>query len=117
MCFLFRFSNHCDPKNRASVVFQNLANNGLLNDCLQIDSREATRDELLLVHSPDYLDKMASTTKMSKSALDKLAKEFNSVFLCSETQKAALLSAGSALQIVDSIISGENRSGVGVCYI
>lgn len=51
---------------------------------------------------------------MKQSALNQLERQYGSIFFCPESQQSALLAAGSALQIVESILSGESRSGVGV---
>lgn len=38
----------------------------------------------------------------------------NEIFLCPESQESALIAAGSSLQIVESILSGESQKGVGI---
>lgn len=87
---------------------------GLIKRSHQLEAREATREELLLLHQEDYIDVIASTVDKRQKELNQLERNYNSIFICPDTQKAALLSAGSALQIVESILSGESRSGVGI---
>ena len=82
--------------------------------CLRLDARDATREELLWLHDADYLDQMVATAEMKQPTLNQLERKYGSIFMCPETQQAALLSAGSALQVVESIMSGESRSGLGV---
>ena len=53
-------------------------------------------------------------TTMKQSALNQLERQYGSIFLCPDTYQSALLSAGSSLQIVESILSGESQSGIGV---
>lgn len=57
---------------------------------------------------------MSATAGKNQSTLNKLERQYGSIFFCPETYQAALLSAGSSLQIVESILSGESRSGIGV---
>jgi histone deacetylase 6 len=74
----------------------------------------ATREELLLLHTADYIDELSLTAGKKQSFLDSLEKKYDSVFLCPETYQAALLSAGSSMQVVESILSNECRSGFAV---
>ena len=87
---------------------------GLIKRCHEIQAREATREELLWLHDQGYVDLIASTVEKRQKELNQLERKYNSIFVCPDTQQAALLSAGSAMQIVESILSGESRSGVGI---
>ena len=60
------------------------------------------------------IDEIAATAGKKQSTLNHLERQYGSIFICPETYQAALLSAGSSLQIVESILSGESRSGIGV---
>lgn len=66
------------------------------------------------MHNPDYVDLMAASANKKLQALNQLERQFGSIFLCPQTYQAALLSAGSSMEIVESILSGQSRSGVGV---
>jgi histone deacetylase 6 len=68
----------------------------------------ATREELLWLHTADYVDELSATSEKKQSILTALERQYDSVFLCPETYQAALLSAGSSLQVVES------RSGFAV---
>ena len=92
-----------------------------MDRCLQLESRYATKKELLWQHDPDYLETMEATEEMNQSELALLEEQFATnlitpinVFLCPDSQQAALLSAGSALQVVESILSGQSRSGAAI---
>ena len=108
--------NHLERKERISSAFAKMENHNLVQDCLRLDARFATREELELIHDSRYLDTMEARGKMNQSELRQLSSEFkeNSIFMCPKTQSAALLAAGSALQVVDSILNGESRSGLAV---
>ena len=105
-----------EKPERIKTIFDMLNKDGLVDRCHRLEARDAKREELLWLHDADHLDKMEASAKMERTDLNKLEKHFDikDVYLCPETQQAALLAAGSGLQVVDSILSGESRSGVGV---
>jgi histone deacetylase 6 len=95
-------------------VYQKLQESGVLDRCVKLDARFATREELLWLHTADYVDKLSATSAKKQSILTALERQYDSVFFCPETYEAALLSAGSSLQVVESILSNECRSGFAV---
>lgn len=46
-----------------------------MDRCLRLEARNATRQELLWLHDPKYLDKMEGTLTMTQSALIPLENE------------------------------------------
>jgi histone deacetylase 6 len=74
----------------------------------------ATREELLWLHTADYVDELSATTGKKRSYLNSVEQKYESVFLCPQTYQSALLSAGSSMQVVESILSNECRSGFAV---
>ena len=108
------YRNHPERPARISSIYEKLVDYSVSSRCLRLDARDATREELLWLHDADYLDQMETTAEMKQPALNQLERKYGSIFMCPETQQAALLSAGSALQVVESIMSGESRSGLGV---
>ena len=105
-----------EKPNRITSIYKELIDNGLVERCRRLEARNATRQELEWLHDPKYLDKMEATVGMDQLQLSQIEDQLDikTIFLCPESQQAALLSAGSALQVVESILSGESRSGVGV---
>lgn len=105
-----------EKPERIKTIFDKLTDEGLVQRCHRLEARDAKREELLWLHDAEHLDKMEASAKMERTELDKLEKHYDikDIYLCPETQQAALLAAGSGLQVVDSILSGESRSGVAV---
>lgn len=95
-------------------MYRKLEKYGVLERCHRLDARIATREELLWLHTPDYIDELSATAKKKQSTLNRLERQYDSIFFCPETYQAALLSAGSSLQVVESILRDESRSGVAV---
>ncbi|XP_068104737.1 histone deacetylase 6 isoform X3 [Hyperolius riggenbachi] len=99
---------------RLQVVQEKLAQYGLVERCLSIPAREASEEELLLVHSSDFVQLMRSTEKMSEEELKELSDHYDSVYLHPASFATCCLSAGSVLQLVDKVVKGEIRNGLAV---
>jgi len=75
-----------------------------------VQAREATPEEIALLHSPGYMEEVREASRIGHGLLHS---EDNPV--SPGTFKAALLSAGAALQAVDDVMEG--RSGNGFCVV
>ncbi|XP_076621765.1 histone deacetylase 6 isoform X1 [Colletes latitarsis] len=106
--------SHPEKPNRISGIYKKYEEYNLLDRCCVRQGRSATMEELLLVHSKDYIDKIKATEGLKYKELQKLATTFNSVYLHPETWTSACVSTGSLLQIVDSVLNGESQSGVAI---
>lgn len=74
----------------------------------------ATEEELSLAHAKSYIDTIKKTSVTKLKDLTKQASELRSVYLHTETWKSACVSAGSLLEIVDSVMKGESQSGLAI---
>jgi histone deacetylase 6 len=98
---LFPCRGHPERPARITSIYELLNEYGLVDRCHSLQAREATRKELSMLHDSKYIDLMSSTPKMKPSTLIDLQKRYGSVFLCPETYEAAVLSAGSAIEVCD----------------
>jgi len=57
---------------------------------------------------------METTSMLKLKELQKLASEYNSVYLHPETWSCACMSVGSLLQILDAVLTGKSQSGVAI---
>jgi len=105
-----------EKPERIKTIYDQLEREGLVDRCHRLETRDATRKELEWLHDPDHLDKMEASICMERHELNELEVHYDAkdIYLCPETQKAALLATGSALQVVESILSGESRSGAAI---
>lgn len=71
-------------------------------------------EELSLVHSEDYIESIKRTSTLKLKELQKQASDYNSVYLHPDTWSSACISAGSLLQVVDSVLNGQSQSGVAI---
>lgn len=51
---------------------------------------------------------------MDQNSLNEFQTQFEYIYLCQESYQAALVAAGSSIEIVENILSGQSRSGVGI---
>ncbi|XP_062975530.1 histone deacetylase 6 isoform X2 [Elgaria multicarinata webbii] len=86
----------------------------LLERCVLVTAQEISEEEILLAHSQEYLDLMKSTEAMSEAELKSLSDTYDSVYLHPNSYHCACLAAGSVLQLVEKVWSGELRNGLAV---
>ncbi|CAN2389209.1 polyubiquitinated misfolded protein transport [Pristimantis euphronides] len=99
---------------RLLAVREKLVEYGLLECCVSVPAREASEEELLMVHSPDYIELMKSTQKMTEEELRALSDKYDSVYLHPMSFTASCVAAGSVLQLVDKVMRREVRNGLAV---
>jgi len=89
---------HPESPERIAVIKEALEKEGLLAQMLPIPPREATDEELQLVHTRDYIDKVKLVCADAPGTLGP------DVFIMTpESLPAALLAAGGGLSAVDAI--------------
>ncbi|ESP03569.1 hypothetical protein LOTGIDRAFT_137337, partial [Lottia gigantea] len=108
------FMNHPERPDRISSIYNFHVETKLLQRCLRVQSREATLDELATIHSIDYINDLKLTREMSDFELRNLQTKFNSIYLCKKSYECALLSAGSVLNVVNTVLSGKSQNGVAI---
>ncbi|OXU23235.1 hypothetical protein TSAR_003178 [Trichomalopsis sarcophagae] len=106
--------SHPEKPGRITSIFSKHKDYNLLERCILLQGRAASEEEILLAHTQDYLDNIKKTAETKLKELAKQASSLNSVYLHPETWTSAAISAGSLLQVVDSILNGESQSGVAI---
>ncbi|XP_025069468.1 histone deacetylase 6 isoform X3 [Alligator sinensis] len=97
---------------RLTSIWTKLVEDGLVERCVPVQARLATEEEILLVHSPQFLALMASTADMEEGKLRALSDTYDSVYLHPNSYHCARLAAGTVLAVVDKVLSGELRNGL-----
>ncbi|XP_054845163.1 polyamine deacetylase HDAC10 [Eublepharis macularius] len=97
---------------RLSSCYENLKRYNLVERCLFVPVREGTEDEIMLVHSPDYLEVVKNTQKMTEEELRKTSTNYDAVFFHLTTYRCAKLAVGATLELVDAVMSGTTRNGM-----
>ncbi|ODQ81679.1 hypothetical protein BABINDRAFT_159937 [Babjeviella inositovora NRRL Y-12698] len=117
---------HPEDPRRIYRIYKILAEAGLINDpsligaddigdlMLKIPVREATREEILQVHTPEHLDFIASTEKMDKEALLERTEKGDSVYFNHDSYMGAKLSCGGTIEACKAVVEGKVKNALAV---
>ncbi|KAL7402809.1 hypothetical protein ABVT39_020225 [Epinephelus coioides] len=97
---------------RLTVSHEALIKNGLADRCVSVPVREATDEDILLVHSEEYLEAVKKTPYMTLEDLKEFTLQYGDVYFHPNIYHCAKLAAGAALQLVDSVMTGKVRNGM-----
>ncbi|XP_023812883.1 histone deacetylase 6 isoform X2 [Oryzias latipes] len=106
--------SHPESPDRVRSIMEELERQQLLPCCVSVQPRAATEEELLLVHTKDYIDLVKSTETMTQSELQTLCCKYDSVYLHPLSFKVCAIAAGSVLQLVDEVMAFNLRNGFAV---
>lgn len=101
-------AGHPERKERLIAINKRLKETGVWDRLLHISPRKAARDDLIAVHSTDYVDSILGKTM--PGFLDG-----GDTYFSEGTLEASLLAAGAVLSAVDSIV--ENKIGSCFCSV
>ncbi|XP_057574291.1 histone deacetylase 6 isoform X2 [Hippopotamus amphibius kiboko] len=99
---------------RLHAIKEQLIQEGLVDRCVSFQARFAEKEELMLVHSLEYIDLMESTQYMNEGDLRVLADTYDSVYLHPNSYTCACLASGSVLRLVDAVLGAEIRNGMAI---
>lgn len=117
---------HPEDPRRIYRIYKILAENGLINDpmlsgvdeigdlMLKIPVREATRDEILEVHTKEHLDFLEKTEQMSREELLKETEKGDSVYYNNDSLSSAKSSCGGAIEACKSVVEGRVKNALAV---
>ncbi|KAM4572812.1 polyamine deacetylase HDAC10 isoform 1-T1 [Odontesthes bonariensis] len=97
---------------RLTVSHEALVRDGLAERCIPIPVREATEADILLVHSEEYLEAVKKTPYMTLEDLKEFTLQYGDVYFHPNIYHCAKLAVGSALQLLDSVMTGKVRNGM-----
>ena len=104
--------HHIESPARLTSVWSRCCELGLVDRCHRIDCRPATEEELALYHSQSFVSKFRDIGRASEEEIEKSCAEFDSVYMCQHTEEAALLAAGSSVELVTRVLDHEVHSGM-----
>ncbi|KAH9506186.1 histone deacetylase [Dermatophagoides farinae] len=104
---------HPERPNRIKYLWRLLKSEKILDKCLVLsdNNRSVTDEQLSACHSFEFIDKIARTERMNYKELREYEQQFDSLYLTSDSYKAAKLSIGSLLQVVDCVVRNECLNG------
>uniref|UniRef100_A0A2K5EPT3 Histone deacetylase 10 n=1 Tax=Aotus nancymaae TaxID=37293 RepID=A0A2K5EPT3_AOTNA len=97
---------------RLTAALDRLRKCGLEQRCLRLSAREASEEELGLVHSPEYVSLVRETQVLGKEELQALSGQFDAIYFHPSTFHCARLAVGAALQLLDAVLTGEVQNGL-----
>ncbi|KIX04393.1 uncharacterized protein Z518_05261 [Rhinocladiella mackenziei CBS 650.93] len=117
---------HPEDPRRIYYIYKELCEAGLVNDkkyppmvetpLYRIDAREATRDECLLIHTPEHYEFVKDTAEMTDEELIDLSEniEMDSIYFNSLSYFSSKLSAGAAIETCRAVLSRKVKNAVAV---
>jgi acetoin utilization deacetylase AcuC-like enzyme len=111
---------HCDEEEhpecpeRILEIFKVLLNRGLIQRMTAVPSREATLDELTMVHTSQYLQSLEWHLRGPPGLLKSLGAQSDSVYYNQHTLHCAKLAAGSTIELTKQVVDGKLQSGVAI---
>ncbi|CAI8008673.1 Histone deacetylase 6 [Geodia barretti] len=106
--------SHPESPDRISRIWSLLRERGLVERCCLVEAREATKEEILKIHSEEHYVTMETTREKSTEELREMARDYNSVYLHKLIFPCALLAAGSVIEMTEKVLQGKLPSGVTV---
>ncbi|MEP6770085.1 MAG: histone deacetylase [Acidobacteriota bacterium] len=97
---------HPERPARLAAIEARLAADGLTSRCRRVPAREATREELLAVHSAGHIDEIAATADRTYTSLDP------ETYASAGSALAARLAAGGLVDLTLDVLRGELRNGL-----
>lgn len=92
---------HPESPERLLAIIEMLKTTKLLEEVVRVEPRDATRDEVTLVHDPKYFDLIASTRGKPRVFLDP------DTSTCPVSFNAAVRAVGGMLSSIESVLKGE----------
>jgi len=96
---------HPESPERLRAIYQMLEEEEMKGQFEAVKPRAATREELETIHSPRYIDLIASTADKPYFRLD------GDTSTCAKSYEAALWAAGGFLELVKAIMEGKLNNG------
>ena len=96
---------HPERPERYDAVMNALAGAGLVETLLRVPSRDATEDELILCHAPEYLRIVKSDVQSGRPYLST-----GDTDITSNSRDVALRAVGGGLNAVDAVCGGQARN-------
>jgi acetoin utilization deacetylase AcuC-like enzyme len=96
---------HPESPERLIAIYKMLEETGMKDRFESVNPRAATREELEMIHSPAYIDLVASTAGKRYYRLDM------DTSTCAKSYEAALWAAGGLLELIKAVMEGKLKNG------
>lgn len=103
-------AEHPEHAGRIRAVWQRMEETGLIAQVKALEAVEATREQLLAVHTPDYLRVLEMT-----SGFERTVRLDADTYITPRSYEIARLSAGASILAVDQIFSRQATNALAAC--
>jgi len=97
--------DHPEHPGRLEAIWNRLVSERLVPRCRRIPAREATREELLTVHTAAHIDRIEGTARRDHAQLDP------DTYTSRESARAARLAAGGLVDLTAAVVSRALSNG------
>uniref|UniRef100_A0A914E9C9 Histone deacetylase domain-containing protein n=1 Tax=Acrobeloides nanus TaxID=290746 RepID=A0A914E9C9_9BILA len=101
---------HIERPERLDVILSAIKSSGLLKECVELDPVMATDNDVMLVHSSQYLSRLKEITDKTQDEQEDFCSQYEDIYLNSHTLEAAYLSVGSSIQATETVLKGSSES-------
>ncbi|KAF2346385.1 Histone deacetylase domain [Trinorchestia longiramus] len=108
-------SEYPECPERYTSVINRCTELGLLERCVRVPARAATRQEILSQHSEALHELVKSSeTETDVEKLEEISSRYNSIYLHPKTSAMAELAAGSCVDLVTAVVEGRVHNGMAI---
>ncbi|XP_018917401.2 histone deacetylase 6 isoform X2 [Bemisia tabaci] len=107
--------NYPECPDRFTYVLSRCQEMGLLSRCKQIQSREASEEEVLKKHSPKQIELLRATENSQNfEELEDISSHYDAIYIHPSTYRLSLLAAGSTIDLVEAVCKNEIQNGMAI---
>ncbi|CAL1542444.1 unnamed protein product [Lymnaea stagnalis] len=108
--------SHPERPDRIVSIHKKLTQWNLLERGLEVPSRMARKSELLWIHTLEYITELKQSENMEEDSLNSFPEEqgYSSIYVNQKSFYSALLAAGSVLNVVEAVLTGQAQSGIAI---
>ena len=108
-------AGHHEQPGRIYAIYNEFVSRGLIDQMIEVESREVTNEELNLAHNSKYIKDVENYLGNSSKSRQAFCRKYDGdVFANKYTLLSAKLSAGSAVELATKVASGELESGFAI---
>ncbi|VDK72224.1 unnamed protein product [Anisakis simplex] len=104
-------TGHFECPERTFAIASQLRGSGLLRRCHVLPAREATTEELELIHDRPHVKRMERTAQIDEAERRRDEACFDSMYFCKDSYSASLAAVGSLLECVDALLDESREEG------
>ncbi|KAF9434643.1 Histone deacetylase hda1 [Entomortierella beljakovae] len=106
--------DHPEDPRRIWRIYDALVEAQLPKRMIKIPTREATQEELSLVHTDGHIQNITRSAVMNKEELLEMANGYNSIYLNKMSAFCARLSCGSLIELCKAVATGQLLNGLAI---